>query len=445
MTPTLAPVTTDARLVSVDVVRGFALLGILTMNIITFGLPMSAYVNPMSEGLAPFAGRFEGLNAAAWWINHLLFDQKMMALFSMLFGGGLVLMDSRAPAAPGGPGAKPRGFARVYYRRLAWLFLVGMTHAYVLWFGDILVAYALCGLLLYPLRRLTPRALLIVGAVVFSIAAPLSVGFGALIGFAEGMVEPTREKLARGETLTPEEQTALNDWDKGMADFDPTPEQAAAEVASMRGSYAEVFTLNAQHTVFMQTLFFVTWALWRGLGLMLIGMALAKLGFFAGAWSARRYIIIAVAGYAIGLPLVALGGLDMITHKFDMARLYLVSGHFNYFASVVVALAHASVILLVVRAGALAWLTARLAAVGRMALTNYLMQTVIATTVFFGWGLGQFGTLERWQLWLPVLGIWTFQLAFSPLWLARFRFGPAEWLWRTLTYWKLQPMRVSPH
>ena len=145
--PPLAPVAESQRVAAVDVLRGFALLGILAMNIITFALPVDAYVNPMNEHVNRFAGEFRGANRATWLAQHVFFDQKMMSIFSMLFGAGLVLMGGRAGAVG------TVSFAGVYYRRLLWLFLIGMAHAYLLWYGDILVTYAICGLLLYPLRN----------------------------------------------------------------------------------------------------------------------------------------------------------------------------------------------------------------------------------------------------------------------------------------------------
>jgi uncharacterized protein len=432
------PVEDAERVRSVDTLRGMAVLGILAMNIVSFALPMVAYINPMSAALEPYAGPLQGANRVSWWIAHLVFDQKMMGLFSMLFGAGLVLMDHRRTAQAGG--RKPR-MAGVYYRRLLILFLIGMCHAYGLWYGDILVAYALCGLVLYPLRRLRPAALIAIGCVVFFIATPLSVGFGLLINLGSGHARELAALEEQGTPLTESQANELASWRAQSSDMDPGPEQVREQVERMRGSCTDVFVANAIHAGFMQTILFVTWSLWRGLGLMLMGMGLMKLGFFAASLSARAYLRIAAAGYLVGLPLVVLGALDLMEHRFDMGRLYLVSGHFNYYASVPVLLAHASLLLWCVKTGRLPGLMRRLASVGQMALTNYLAQTVVCTTLFFGWGFGRFGMLDRTQLWLVVAGVWALQLVASPWWLARFRFGPAEWVWRTLTYLRVQPVR----
>jgi uncharacterized protein len=183
--------------------------------------------------------------------------------------------------------------------------------------------------------------------------------------------------------------------------------------------------------------------LWDALGRMLIGISLVKLGVFSAERSRRFYLMMMVAGYGVGLPVVALGGYQAIQHQFDVIYLFSGGMRYNDFGSIPVALGHVGALILLYTSGALAWLTRRLAAVGRMALSNYLMHTLICTTLFYGYGFGLFGKLDRVQLLGVVLAIWAIQLWLSPIWLKYFRFGPAEWLWRTLTYGKAQPMRVG--
>jgi len=143
------------------------------------------------------------------------------------------------------------------------------------------------------------------------------------------------------------------------------------------------------------------------------------------------------------LPLVAAGAYGKIRHNFDVVYLFAGGMAFNDAGSILVALGHVGALILVYQAGAAAWLTRRLAAVGRMALSNYLMHTIIRTTLFYGYGFGLFGRLDRVQLLGVVVAIWAIQLWLSPIWLKSFRFGPAEWLWRSLTYGKAQPMQVE--
>jgi uncharacterized protein len=175
---------------------------------------------------------------------------------------------------------------------------------------------------------------------------------------------------------------------------------------------------------------------------MLIGMGLMKLGVFSAQRSRRFYLWMVAIGYGIGLPLIAFDGWELIRHNFSNS--YQMHGGmlYNYFGGLVVALGHVGMMMLVVQSGAIKWLTDRLAAVGRMALSNYLTHSIVCTTLFYGYGFGLFGDINRKGLAAIVLIIWVSQLLISPIWLRHFRFGPAEWLWRSLTYWKLQPLRV---
>jgi uncharacterized protein len=399
-----APVAAGERVASIDVLRGVALLGILPINVWSFALPDAALRDPRA------AGGFGGANFAAWLGCHLLFEQKMMSIFSMLFGAGLVLQAERAAAR----GASPAG---TYYRRLLWLLVFGLLHAYLLWEGDILTAYALCGLALYPFRRLSPAALIPLGLAVFLLAVPVNVGAGLL------------------ERAAPDDAPGA-----AAAAGDEADGDLAADVSAHRGGYGQLVVYRARQNLWMQTAFFVLWAGPRAGGLMLLGMALLKLGVFGAARSFRFYAALAAVGYGAGLPVVAWGAYQLVRHDFDEVYQDLVGGHYNYVGSLFVALGHVGAVMMVCKAGALPRLTARLAAVGRMALTNYLAQTLLCTTLFYGYGFGLFDRLDRFELLGVVAAVWLLQLAYSPLWLRHFRFGPAEWLWRSLTYGKMQPM-----
>jgi uncharacterized protein len=398
------PTLVKDREQTVDVIRGLALLGILAMNIIAFAFPSEAYQDPMGAGITPWTGPFEGANAASWWSVHLLADQKMMGLFSMLFGAGVVLMDR----------GRPEGFAGVYYRRMGFLFVVGLIHAFGIWFGDILLSYSLCGLLLYPARRLSTGWLFALGTAVFTMGLIVSLGLGALMQMA------------------PPEEMA-----KGM----PTPEAIATSVEEVRSGWGGSLKYNLKNALFLQFGLFFIWTLWRGLGLMLIGMALMKLGFFAGRWSVRAYALTAVLGYGLGYAIIVPAAMRLVEVKFGLVALFSFPGQANYVGSVGVALAHASVLMLVVKAGAFRFLTDRLAAVGRMAFTNYLATSVVMTFCFYGWGLGLFAKFERAEVYWFVLGMWALMLLWSPFWLSRFRMGPLEWFWRSTTHLEWQAMR----
>ncbi|MBX3359221.1 MAG: DUF418 domain-containing protein [Phycisphaeraceae bacterium] len=442
--PPPAPVRESARLGAVDTLRGVAVLGILAMNIVAYALPGAAYLNPLAESLVPYAGPFTGANYAVWLVCHIVFDQKMMAIFSMLFGAGLVLMNDRIAAREPGTPRRAARFAGLYYRRLMWLLLIGMLHAYLLWYGDILVAYALCGLLLYTFRGVRPWILITIGVLVVLVAVPINVLMGLGLGHVQHIADDARAAEAAGRAITSQQQQmiqSLSGWENGA-----NPDTAAvhAEVAALRGSYLDVLRHNAMSSLFMQTFIMAIFTFWRCCGLMLIGMGLMRLGVLSASRSNRFYVTLAAAGYLAGLPLTILSIIITLRSPGDpmwtMAAVWPLSG----IGGIGVALGHVGVVMLICRAGVLPGVMGRLAAVGRMAFTNYLTQSLICCLIFYGWGLGYFGSVERAPLMLIVVGIWILQLLWSPWWLARFRFGPFEWLWRSLTYLTLQPMLRSP-
>jgi uncharacterized protein len=365
----------------------------------------------------------------------VLFESKMMALFSMLFGAGLILMHTRAESVG-------RRFAGVYYRRVLWLLMFGLAHAYLLWMGDILYAYAMCGLILYPLRRRSPRLLLILGIVLLVFGSLIKLGSGYSFEMLKDVNDRAQSKLAAGESITAQEEAFVAQWDEMRAAFQASPEEVEREIEAYGSGYLDVLEFRAPEALMMQTQAFLFISLWRVGGLMLIGMALMKLGVFSGQRSRRFYIVLMVTGFGLGIPLAYLGMSQWFAHDFDFIRFFQADSHFNYFGSILVALGYVGLIITIYNRGWLTWLSTRLAAVGRTALTNYLLHSIICTTVFYGYGFGLFGHVDRFALQGFVLAVWVLQLIVSPIWLARFRFGPAEWLWRSLTYWKRQPMKA---
>jgi uncharacterized protein len=204
-------------------------------------------------------------------------------------------------------------------------------------------------------------------------------------------------------------------------------------VEAYRGSFLDGLIQRAPETLTMHFGALLSFGLWRNLGLMLIGIALYRLGVVTGARPVGFYVRLMAVGYGVGLPLAAIGAWDLLAHDFDVIRLHLISAHFNYVGSVFMALGHMSVVLLVWKSGG-RWVLEPLARVGQMAFTNYIMQSLIGAVIFMGWGLGQFGAWSRLELTLLVLGVWALQLVVSPLWLKAFTMGPLEWVWRRLTY-----------
>lgn len=405
----LEPTQSTERIHSLDVLRGFALLGILIVNIQSFSMPDSAYQNPMSYG------DFTGVNYAVWWITTVMFDSKMMALFSMLFGAGIVLMSERATRKSG----KTVG---LHYRRMFWLFVIGMAHAYLLWFGDILVAYAICGMIIFWLRKLGPKWLIAIAIVMLMVSSGffLMTGFTAQAFSDEESVVEMREEMSRG--------------------WSPNEEKIEEVLATYRGPWLGQMKKRAINAIGFQTFIFCIFTFWRAGGLMLIGMAMFKLGVFQAKRSNRFYIIGAVAGLLIGYALVLLGVQKNLLAEFEVMQSLFLNSQFNYWGSLFVCLGYACLVMLMCKSDLLGWLKRSLQAVGQMALTNYLMQTIVCTLLFYGHGLGWYGYLERWEQLIIVLTIWLAQMVLSPIWLSRFRYGPFEWLWRSLAYWKMQPI-----
>jgi uncharacterized protein len=433
--PRPEPVVAAERYFAVDVLRGFALLGILAMNIVGFGWPEAAYENPFR------GGDFVGLDRAVWFFNHMFFEAKMMTIFSMLFGAGLVLMDQRAEKR----GARIRG---VYYRRILWLLVIGLIHSYLIWWGDILVLYAECGLLLYFFRNMKPRTLIILGLSAMLLLVPLVLGIARGIDNMRAASARYEAQVKAGEKHRGVDHMLHDFWTENLRDeILPSTEKKAKdwkeEMEIHRGGYLGIVKHRAPDLLKAQLFGFFFGIGFFAMSRMLVGMGLMKLGVFSAQRSRRFYWWMVGLGYGIGLPLMVFDAIELIQHEFSFD--YHIHGGvlYNVFGSIVVALGHVGVLMLIVRSGAIPWLTRRLAAVGRMALTNYLTHSIVCTTLFYGYGFNLFGQISRTGLVAIVLAIWIFQLIVSPIWLKYFRFGPAEWLWRSLTYWRIQPIRIS--
>ncbi|HEX2569216.1 MAG TPA: DUF418 domain-containing protein [Polyangia bacterium] len=425
----VAPVSRTERIPSVDVLRGAALLGILLLNILVFALPDMATGNPTLLGQATER------NVITWFIVSVLFEGKMRAIFSMLFGAGVYIFTARGEERRGG-----ELVADIYYRRTLWLVAFGLVHGYFLWPGDILFSYGIFGLMLFPLRKKSPRFLITAGILLLLAPFPSNLVSRQQTRELQARAE-TAEALARaGKPLTEEQKDDQKAWAERLKDIRPDPAAIQKEIDAHRAGYWAVFRHRAKEV-----------ARWNGNGLyrgglfdigsmMIIGMGLMKMGVFSAARSRRFYALMALLGYGIGVPLNAWAAYWRLSHHFDpMASIasYLPYG----LSRLTMATGHIGLIMLVCQVGVLSWLTRRLAAVGQMALTNYLTHSVVCTLIFNGYGLGLFGQLERYQIYYVVLGIWIAQLLLSPIWIKRFRFGPMEWVWRSLTYWK--PMQMS--
>lgn len=400
------PTSANERLVVLDQLRGFAVLGILIVNVQAFAMPSIAVVNPTSYG------DLHGFNLMAWLATHVLAEQKFLSLFCMLFGAGIVLQADRAIAAG-------RDARQIHHNRMFGLIFIGLCHAYLLWFGDILFFYGLTGLLLFPLRRHGPTALLLMAFVALSIPTLLSLGLGWSLPYW-----PASEL----EALRLE-------WRPGV-------EELAREIAAYKGDWLMQMRARVPEAAYFQSVVFGLWGFWRIAGLMLIGMAFMKMGVLTGLMGPQFYVRAILLGALIGYPMIAYGVWENFGAQWSVEYSMFYGGIFNYWGSLAVAMAYLSAVLLF--SERLSAMVPAVLAVGRTALSNYLLQTVICVFLFYGHGLGWFGDLSRGgQLW-AVVAIWVFQLGASSWWLQQFRYGPVEWLWRSWTYRQLQPFRLNP-
>jgi uncharacterized protein len=400
------------RHTSLDAIRGFAVMGILAMNIAAFALPFSAYFNPAAGGPPSTS------DTAIWAFNFVLVDSKMRGLFSMLFGASTLLVIERAAAS--GQGVARKGAAASHYPRMAWLFVFGLVHFYLIWPGDILILYAACGLLLYLFRNLSVRGLLIWAAVFFLITQLYFTGAWWL--FVQG----------QAGNLPPEAQAGLAKGLKGLTEeMGANSPVYAAQLAlyggGAAGIYGERFGALAS-LPFVQILQF----LWETMALMLIGMALYKSRMLTGEWDARRYRTWVITCFLLAVPPLAALVHYQVSSGFGTVETFGASFALSMPFDFILTVGWAAAIMLAIKTMLTPAAVARLAATGQMAFTNYLATSVIMVLIFYGFGLGLFGRLDRAGLYLVCIAMWTAMLLWSQPWLARHPYGPLEWAWRSL-------------
>lgn len=427
-----APISEDNRIAIMDILRGFALLGILLMNIPGFSMPGLSFEK--------FSNDPSSFNFWLMQFISVFFEGKMRAMFGMVFGAGVLLFIANKSFK----GATLHG---LYYRRMFWLLLFGLIHSHlILWIGEILYLYAVCGMILYLFRNVAAKYLVWAVPVV------------AIIGFVAGTFhyQSVREKrIAYSEAvaaqnsntvLTAAQTKALEEWREIEKTMIPNREDAKENTQKMKSDYQTVAAYLRPLAFDGQTKY-LPYEVWDSLALMLLGLALFKWGFLTGNWSKKDYWTVVKVGYGLGLPLVIYASyyyfLHFSTLEANLARMEQVPINWINLIypvqRILLVMAHAATLILLYQSGFAQKMFSRLAAVGRMALTNYITHSIICTLFFFGYGLNYYGELDYYQIYFIVLAIWLFQLIVSPLWLKNFLFGPLEWLWRSLTYWKIQP------
>jgi uncharacterized protein len=434
----LRPVTRAERISSMDVLRGFSLMGILIMNITDFAFGYSNYLYPLSTVKPVFHGPHWKVNTILWFLRWIFAEGKMRALFSMLFGAGVILLTERALSRGAGIRA-----ADIFTRRNMWLVLFGMLHGYLIWSGDILFYYGLAALLfLFPFRNVRVKRLMWVAGIILFLNSVLLMGaqYGRAYG-AKQAAAKANARLAAHQTLTEDEVGALKRW-QSIQDHWRVPQKKMYEdIHAMQQGYwkAQGHTAGDVLSGELKGAYF---GFGDWVGLMLLGMALYKNGFLAGRLSLKTYAWITVIGLSVGWAVTGIGAWKAWAGHFDMFKTALWMQTPYDVGRISGALGNAALVLVLLKTGSLKWLLQRVAAVGQMALSNYLLTSIAMMTIYV-WGPWHwYGYVEYYKIYYAVAGMWIFNMTFSSIWLRYFEFGPVEWVWRSLTYWKRQPMRV---
>lgn len=407
---------TGKRLESLDFIRGCALFGILIMNIVGMGLG-PAYDNPT------VMGGDTGVNLWTWFVVNVGFEGTQRGLFSILFGAGVILFTSRADSTD------------AYFRRNLWLIAFGLFNAWILlWGGDILYFYGLTALFLFAFRNLPGKKLLGLGVASFMIGA-------AWTGLETYNMLDLHKRAVAAERIPVAERNeaqkkAVEEW-KNESRGAPSAERVAELKKENQGGYVSALVARAPRISEAQS-----WGAYRYFfdifGMMMIGMALFKLGVLTLEARTRTYLAMMAGGYAIGMPLNLYEANWLMSHGFSGLARHQADITYD-FSRLAQTIGHLGLLGLFLKSGIFSWFRKSMAAVGRMALTNYLTHSLVALIIFVL--LGYWGQLERHQLYFIVFSIWAAQIVISPIWLKNFHFGPVEWLWRYLTYGKAPPFR----
>ncbi len=410
----MATAAAEGRIVTLDVVRGVAVMGILTVNIVSFAMPEGAGMNPLLYGMNGTA------DLVSWAVSFVFLEGRMRGLFSFLFGASMLLVIERAEAAGRSP-------APVHYARMGWLLVFGLLHFFFVWMGDILALYALVGMVAFALRDSSRAAMLAMAGAMLV----LNFAFYALL--TAGLYGT--EAMAAQAGASAEMQQAWRESQSGLSHY--APDHLRSILDLYRGPYDALLYHVA--TVAQSRL---SWELMLAgpetLAYFLFGMAGYRSGFLTGAWERGRYVRTMLVGFGFALPVFAAFAWLLIATGFHGPTLFAVET-FSIPIRPPAIFATAALIILLARPGG--FLTGRIAAAGRAAFTNYLGTSILMTGLFYGWGAGLFGHFSRAQLWWFVAGACLLMLLWSKPWLDRFRYGPFEWAWRSLARGRIEPLR----
>jgi len=433
------PIAERKRVFSIDFLRGCALLGILVSNIDIFSGPETFFEVPQGLPDTSFVNSHLHVNLFILFLKWIFTEGKMRALFSMLFGVGLLLMTEHAEQ-----NGRSEQLPDIYFRRNMWLCAFGFLHGSFIWDVDILFTYGLSGLLvLYPCRRLKASTLLIAGCVITLASSPLLPVFFGTVGDIDLALRAQSVQAIQGSELklTDEQRGVLQQWQNlrtahatVLPPLDGGPVQAPSYTAMV-----QVQLRNYLTEPFGSEIFIVI----ESTGAMLFGMGLYKVGFLTAERSWATYIKWAAGGLLLSAPFYVLGMWRVYKSGFD----FIVAEQWLYLPYETLKLPAAvcviSLLMLFVKSGMIKPVQNALAAVGRTALSNYILTSLLCQYIFLWSPWHLFGKLTYIQHHLVMVCIWAINILASVLWLRHFRFGPLEWLWRSLTYWKIQPLRIE--
>lgn len=430
----IAPVHQRDRIVILDSLRGIAVLGILLMNITGFGFPSPAHRNDLAV-----MNETGTINETVWFIVEWPFEGTFRALFSILFGAGIILFLNKQEKTTGHTWT-----ADYFFRRQLWLLVFGLLHAYVLlFFWEILFPYACCGMILFAFRKLSPKALMIAAGICLALMTIRENADlyrdKATIYHGEMVVklDTTKTKLNFEQKERLQAMIAL----KERSSLENRKKEMENSLQKVRADYATFYKYQSTRSFYMETTGLFHF-IWDFLLFMFLGMAFYKNGILTGNAPAKTYWLMCLIGLLAGLLLSWYRLQSLLQHLFNKFD-YTKATNFELYeiSRALKAMGLFGLIMLLYKSKIFNWLFALMRPVGQMAFTNYLMQSIMCGLFFYGIGLGYFGKLERYQLYFVVAAVWVVEIIWSHIWLRYFLFGPFEWLWRSLTYWKKQPFK----
>ncbi len=428
-----APVSQQERIVVLDGLRGIALLGILLMNIPYMGLPEPAFDHLLLNN------ELGTINEKVWWYVNWIPEGTQRAIFSLLFGAGILLFVSRLEKRMDGMWP-----AEYFLRRQLWLTVFGLFNGYILlWPGDILFQYSIVGIVAFAFRRLPAKGLLIASVVCLLLMTAREnrdlykqkdmIQKGELVA----RLDTTKVKLT---DVQKEELGAMTGM-KEKSDTAALKKEMKRNLEKSTGSYEVLYNYLSGVTAMIE-FNYTYYGIWDILLFMLLGMAFFKSGVLTGQVPVKVYWAMFIGGMGLGLLLTWMRLSDIMHYKFNLFEITKNKGIEYYELSRTLrSIGLFGLLMLLFKSGWFNWLFKLMRPVGQMAFTNYLMQSLMGGLFFFGIGLGMMGKLQRYEIYLVAMAIWAIEITWSHIWLRYFRFGPLEWCWRSLTYWKKQPMR----